>query len=447
MKNYRVMTLVVVLALMLAVVGPMAGAQGEITITWWTEGGGGMPTNLEEVFIQPFEAAHPGVNLEIIGQEDINNVLRTAMAAGEAPDILQTPGASFIAESIAAGLVLPLDDYAEQFGWDEDLLDWAYQSGVLEGHLYSIPLTYESMILLYNRTVFEEHGWEVPTTLAEIEAVAEAAVEAGIYPFAYGNVGWQPTNEHLMGIYLNNYAGPENVYQALIGEKPWTDPEFVEATELLRTHIADNGWFSGSLENYFAIGWDDFWAELSNGEAAMMMIGTWGFHGAPEFFDETGMEWDWAPLPVFSDIAGPYNYELATGSTLSINSASEHPDEAAAVLDFLLSDPARVLEISSTVGFGEYMVPLHYAVDDFPDGTDERFVRFFSDFAEVTGEGRIGYTTWTFWPADPNVQLWESIELVWFGDLSVEDYLAEQQALWDEARAEGNVLPVPAPGN
>ncbi len=441
----RLTVLFLVLAMVLVVFPLSAGAQEEITITWWTEAGAGMPTNLQEAFIEPFEAAYPGVRLEIIGQEDINNTLRTAMAAGEAPDILQTPGASFIAESIAAGFVLPLDDYAEQYGWEDKLLDWAYQSGVLEGHLYSIPLTYESMILLYNKTVFEEHGWEVPTNLEEMEAVAEAAVEAGLYPFAYGNVGWQPTNEHLMGIYLNNYAGPENVYRALIGEKPWTDPEFVGATQLLKTHIADNGWFSGSLENYFAIGWDDFWAELSTGEAAMMMIGTWSFLGVDDFFGESGMEWDWAPLPVFSDIAGLYNYELATGSTLSINAFSEHPDEAAAVLDFLMSDPARVLEIASTVGFGEYMVPLHYTEDDFPEGTDERFVRFFSDFAAVTGEGRYGYTTWTFWPAGPNVQLWESIEQVWFGDMSVEDYLAEHQAAWDEAREAGATLPIPGP--
>ena len=66
---------------------------------------------------------------------------------------------------------------------------------------------------------------------------------------------------------------------------------------------------------------------------------------------------------------------------------------------------------------------------------------YFADFADVTGQGRIGYTTWTFWPAAPNVQLWEAIENVWVGELTVDDYLAEQQALWDTAREEGNVLP------
>lgn len=441
MKRWLLIT-----ALVLGLIGSVSVfAQEEITVTWWTETDG-IPANVQEAFIEPFEAANPGIRIELVGMESLNDVLRTAIQAGEAPDILQTPGASFIAETINAGVVEPLDDYAAQYGWQDKLLGWAYDSGVLGGKLYSIPLTYESMILIYNKTLFEEQGWTVPTNMDELNAVAEAAVAAGISPFAYGNVGWQPTNEHLMGIYLNNYAGPENVYKALIGEKSWTDPEFVEATDLLRQHIADNGWFSGGLENYFATGWDDFWAEVSSGQAAMMMIGTWAFRGANDFFDEAGNEWDWAPLPVLSDIAGEYNYELATGSTLSINAASPNKDAAAAVIDFLLSDPERVLQLASGVGFGEWMVPLHIEASDFPEGTDERIVRFFSDFAAVTGEGRIGYTTWTFWPAGPNVQLWQAVENVWYGDLSVEDYLAEQQAQWDEARASGEVLPVPAPG-
>ncbi len=444
--NRRILSIVLALSMLLVMV-PMVGAQGDdVVITWWTEGENTLPTNLQEVFVDAWNEAHPGYVLEITANEDLASTLRTAIAAGEAPDIIQSAGASFIAEFVAAGLVQPLDGYAQEWDWADKLLPWAYDSGFIDGTLYSVPLTYESMILLYNRTLFEEKGWVTPTNLEEFTALAEAAIADDITPMVYGNVGWQPTNEHLVGIYLNNVAGPENVYKALIGEKAWTDPEFVESMELLKTHIADNGWFSGSLENYFAIGWDDYWPELSTGSSAMMMIGTWGFHGVVEPFEEVGAEWDWAPLPIFSDYAGEYNYELATGSTLSINGMSENADMAAEVINFLVSDSARVLEMSATQGFGEWMVPVKVAPEDFPEGTDERFIRFFSDFAAVTGEGRIGYTTWTFWPAGPNVQLWEEVELVWYDEMSVEDYLASHQAMWDEARAEGSTLNVPAPG-
>ncbi len=438
---YKFLPLIVAMVVLLFSFGAV-GAQDVVTVTWWTEVFVDME-HLNTTFVEPFNEAHTDIQLELIGQENLNDQLRTAFAAGEAPDILQTPGASFIAEFIPAGLVEPLTQYAADLGWEEKLLPWAYQSGIIEGELYSIPLTYESMILIYNKTLFDANGWTPPTTLEEMETLANTMVEMGINPFAYGSAEWQPTHEHLMGIYLNNYAGPENVYQALIGEKSWTDPEFVEATNLLKTHMVDNGWFSGSVETYYAYTWADFWTELANSEAGMMMIGTWGFRGAPEFFGESGQEWDWAPLPVFSDMAGEYNYELATGSTLSVNGQSEHPEAAVEVLNFLMSDPKRVLEIAAGSGFGEWVVPLYYTEEDFPEGTDERVIRFFTDFAEVTGEGRYGYTTWTFWPADPNVQLWTDVELVWAGELSTEDYLATQQELWDEARADGKTLPIP----
>lgn len=436
-------SLLVLLALLMMIVGTSAAQGDVVTVTWWIEDYIDID-HFNEVIVDPFNAEHPNIKLEVIPQVELNNRLRTALASGEAPDLLQSAGASFIAEFLRSGLIYNLSDAAEANGWEEKLLPWAYQSGIINDGLYSIPVTYESMVLLYNKTVFEEHGWTPPTNLAEFEAVAEAAVAAGINPLSYGNVGWQPTNEHLVGIYLNNYAGPENVYKALIGEKSWTDPEFVEAIELLKTHIADNGWFSGSLETYFAYGWDEFWAEFSTGDAAMLMIGTWGFRGASEFFAETDNEWDWVPLPVFSEQAGQYNYQLATGSTLSVNAETENPEAAIEVIDWLLSDVGRVLEVSSQYYYGEFMLPLYSSAEDFAEDADPRIVRFYSDFAKVSDEGRVGYTTWTFWPADPNIQLWKSIESVWFGELSVEDYLAEQQALWEKARAEGVTPPVPA---
>lgn len=116
------------------------------------------------------------------------------------------------------------------------------------------------------------------------------------------------------------------------------------------------------------------------------------------------------------------------------------------MLDFLLSDASRALQLAADVGFGEWVVPIHFGAGDFPEGTDERVARFFADFAATTCAGRIGYTTWTFWPAAPNVHLWEAVENVWWGDISVDDYLAEHEALWQIEREAGNVLPVPAPG-
>lgn len=444
MNRFRTTSLTVLLVLSLLATGSaLTLAQDVVTVTWWTEQSDFLPA-VQETFVKAFNEAHTDIQLEMVGQPNLNDLLRTAFSAGEAPDILQSPGASFIAEFTDAGLILPLTGYAEQWDWQNKLLPWAYESGVLDGELYSIPLTYESQIILYNKTLFEENGWEPPTTLDELNALAAEITATGKHVFSFGNADWRAFNELLLSVYLNNYAGPDNVYSALIGEKSWTDPEFAGAIELLRSQMADQGWYSGSLENYYSYGDADYYTELASGDAAMILTGSFAFQNMPTYFtEESGSDWDWAPIPMFSDDVGDYIYLLATGSTLSINGQSEHPEAAAEVLNFLVSNPALVLSTSANASFGEWMVPLQIEQSDFPEGTDPRIARFFADFADVTAQGRYGYTTWTFWPAKADVQLWEDVEQVWGGQLSIEEYLAAQQALWDEARTEGATLPVP----
>lgn len=437
--------LILLVLLSLFVIVGAVGAQDAVTVTWWMEPSGS-DDHVQELIIDAFNAAHDNIQIDYQPQESINDQLRPALQAGVGPDIVWLAGNAAASQYVAGGFLLPLTGYADAYGWADKLLPWAYGAGIVAGELYSIPVTYESMVLFYNKTVFEENGWEVPTTADELWGLAHQSADMGLVPFPYGNATWQPSNEHLMGIYLNNYAGPDNVYAALIGEKAWTDSEFAEATELLREQIADLGWFGGSLEDYYSLGGWDPAAMLASGEGTMMMSGTWMFRGLSPTFAETGMEWDWAPLPPFSEDAdmqvGPYSYDLALGGNLGVNAATEHPEEVGIVLDFLLSDKARILELASTTGFGEWVIPLRYEIEDFPPGTDERVLRFHSDFAATTGAGRYGYTAWTFWPARANQQLWEAIELVWAGEMSVEEYLENHAAEWAQDAADGLVLSI-----
>jgi len=444
MKSRRYYVLTPILVLLLALTGSLiAHAQDVVTVTWWTEEGDFLQ-NIQDKLVKGFNDSHPNIKLELVGQTNINDVLRTAFQAGEAPDILQTPGASFIAEYLASGQILPLDSYAEKNGWKDKLLPWAYESGILENKLYSLPLTFESMVLFYNKTLFEKQGWTVPTNATDFWKLTQTISDAGIIPFAYSNSEWKPSNEHLIGVYLNNVAGSENVYKALTGEKKWTDPEFVEAIQLLSDQMTTKGWYSGSLDNYYAYTNADVMGDLTTEKAAMMISGTWNFASIDTYFTpEIADQWDWAPIPMFKEGVGDYSYLLATGSTVSVNAKSKNIDAAVEVLNYLLSDPKKMLENAAGAGFGEFMLPMHFTEADFPEGSDPRIVRYFSDFAKVTGEGRYGYTTWTFWPAKPNVQLWTDIESVWSGDETVADYLAAQQAEWDTARAEGKTLPIP----
>lgn len=453
----RVLGLMLLAVILVACVAPVApaapageaaaGGDGVKTkVTWWTEGGNMLPEASEafqKQFVDAFNAANPDIELEIVFQEAFNDVLRPAMQAGEGPDLVQTPGPGFLLEYQRAGFIRPMNDFAAQYGWADKILPWAYASGTLGEELYGLPLTFESMILLYNTKVFADLGLTPPTNRAEFEATAKALQDAGLLPISYGNVGWQPTNEHLVGIYLNAYAGPQAVYEALTGQRSWEDPLFVGAIDMLTQDIAKSGYYAGSLEDYYSFDWPTFWSTLATGKAGMMTIGTWGFRGANDFFVDNPDEWDWAMLPSMGE-GVPQGFDLAVGSTLSINAATKNPEAAARVLDYLYNDPVRAASIAQIFDFGEFAVPITYSPADFASDVDPRITRFFPEFASVTNEGRYGYTSWTFWPADAETQLWQDIELVWAGEMTSTDYLAKQQQLWEKARAEGSAPPVPA---
>ena len=414
------------------------------TVTWWAETNADRDPVFQAKLVDAFNASQNEIELVMEFKEGLNDILRTAMLSGEGPDIVETPGPSYVKEYQEAGLLTSMQGYSQQFGWEDKLLPWSYQAGVFDGEFYSAPKTFESMIMLYNKTLFEENGWSVPTTLSEYEVTAAKIKAAGMNVFAYGSTGWQPTHEHLAGMYLNSYAGPDNVYKALIGEKEWTDPEFTGAIELLRKHMVDDGYWSGSLENYYALGWDDFHAMFASRGAAMMTIGTWTFGATTAGFADISDEWDWAPFPVLRDGGADPSYLLALGTTMSINGSSENPDAAAEVLNFVFSNKEIVLDMAADFQFGEFVVPLYFSEDDIRDSVSPQVRRYLVDFAEATGKGNYGYTTWTFWPADPGVHIWKDMEVVWAGDITVEDYMYDHQKMWDKARKKGELLPVGA---
>ena len=415
---------------------------GPTTITWWTEpiAGSNREAFMRHV-VEGFNAAHPNVVLEVNFIADLDRVTRTAVQGGEGPDIIQSPGPAFVVDYVDAGHVLPLDDYADKYGWHDTTYSWAIDVGRLKGQLYSLPLTYETMVLFYNATLFDEMDWDVPTSRAGLEALAQEAADAGILAFAHGNASWRAANEWYVTIFYNNYAGSQAVYEALSGQRRWDDPVFVEAIQLLKDYM-DRGWFSGGREIYYTLQLFDIWGALGDGSAAMQMVGTWGFLHAPVYFEDTGNEWDWALLPPLRD-GVQADYALGIGSSLAVNAACPDPDAAAEVLNWLFSDPQRVAQLISDIGGGEYVIPVRVNTDDFPTETDPRLIRAISAFSQAFESGQYGYTTWSFWPPATAQYIIEGMEQVWNGHITPQEFCAEQQRLFEEDMAKGNVPPIP----
>ena len=302
-----------------------------------------------------------------------------------------------------------------------------------------VPEELESVILFYNETVFEENGWEAPSTIEEMLALAETIDEAGLIPFATAFGECAPCIEWQIGQYLNHWAGPDMVRQALLGEIQWTEPAFVEAIEMLGEQPG-KGWFMGSLDNYFSLGFQDYLAALGNGEAVMNIEGTWRINDLTDnWFGEPGgneNDWNWVPMPTKS---GAELWDIGAGGMWSINAASENPDAAAAFINFWFS-PDNQVNLLQTCGF--QLAPIAVPEGSF-DSLEARAGDIFTSLLAASASNNIGYTPWTFFPSKTDVYLYTEIQRVFDGQLSAEDYLAGLQVVFDEELADGEVPPIP----
>ena len=142
------------------------------------------------------------------------------------------------------------------------------------------------------------------------------------------------------------------------------------------------------------------------------------------------------PMPSSS---GDETYSIGIGSTYSINAASEQKDAAAEFLTYLFS-PETQAELAVTCGRAP--APIRISAD-LLEGMDPRQARLFESIGAASDAGNYGYLTWTFWPPKSDVYIYEQIELVWDGQISVDDYLSGLQDVFSEELAAGDIPPLP----
>ena len=395
---------------------------------------------IQETFVDVFNAEHPNIELEVVFMEDYYRTTQTAIQAGAGPDIIQLGGPAYAIEYWAADQIVDLTDFAEQYGWGEKLLPWAYESGKSGDALISLPFMYESMLLFYNKTVLEELGMEPPTNLGELEAICSAAEETERWCFSH----FFARNRFYFSTVWGSYVGADVFREAVIQERQWDDPLFVQAEELQKSWV-DRGWVSDDLATYYSLTGDDAWSNLAEGLAVFQIVGTWGFRSASSYFDEAGQEWDWVMVPSLREGVDQV-YDLSVGESLAINAGSEHPEAAAEVLDFIFSHKDITANIAEAAQFGYWLVPLEFSTSDFSGNVDPRMLRFFEDFTAKTGDGKIGYTIWTYWP--PQAKTWAEQEeaRVFNNEWTVEQFLAGFQEQY-AAEYSGATMPLPPEPN
>ncbi|GAA3910613.1 extracellular solute-binding protein [Streptomyces lacrimifluminis] len=194
-------------------------------------------------------------------QEQINSYLQGT------PDDVFTWFAGYRMQFFAGkGLASPIDDVWQKIG--SNFPDAMKQlSKGADGKYYFVPLYTYPWAMFYRKSVFKEHGYEVPTTWAQFIALCKQMQKDGLVPIAFGDKDAWPALGTFDQINFRTNGYDFHV-ELMAGKASWTDAK-VRATfdnwaEILPYH----------QEGSTGRTWQDAAQTLVSKKAGMYLLGT-----------------------------------------------------------------------------------------------------------------------------------------------------------------------------
>ena len=415
----------------------------EITMWFW----GAEPyaqKALKANLADTYNASQDKYQLVLEFRPSVDSDMTTALAANQGPDIVYGSGPSFVMPLVDAGKLENLDKYAKEYGWKDKILQPYYESGTVNGNLYSLANGISTMGVFYNKKVLEDNGWAVPTTIEELESIMDKAMEKGLYASVTGNKGWQPVNENYASLFLTHIAEPETMYKILKGEESWNNDDVKAAIEKSKEWW-DKGYLAG--DDYVNLNFSDSLQLLSDEKSPFFIGPSIAYQWAASYF--TGDKAEniaFIPFPSTEQVPDT-TYTLGVACTLSINANAkkDHKDEAAKIIDRIMNVDFVQKMASEWPGYwGTPLKDLSAINTEGMDYLSTQFVGTVKDIAGAVNAGNFGYYDNTFFPAAVQTRI-VNIDEVWYGTTTVDDYV---QSLEDEFKPEfdkGMVPPIPEP--
>ena len=154
-----------------------AAASGENTTLKWSVWDISLTTYYEPL-IEAFEAAHPGVTVEMVdlGSSDYQTVLATELTgSGSDFDVVCIKDVPGYATLVNKGVLEPLNDRIKADGIDLSMYGGITDQVTVDGNLYELPFRSDFWVLFYNRDVFDAAGVEYPSNDMTFEQYDELA--------------------------------------------------------------------------------------------------------------------------------------------------------------------------------------------------------------------------------------------------------------------------------
>ncbi|MDP9184277.1 MAG: extracellular solute-binding protein [Actinomycetota bacterium] len=330
---------------------------GPVTLTVWDQESGQVSKVWDQLNAE-FEAKYPNVTIKRVNRDfgELKALLRLAISGPQGPDVVETnQGWPDMGSLVKFGLLLPLDNYAQAYGWDKRVSQnvlavssWSSDGKNFgTGSLYGYTTMGEIIGVYYNKQMLADLGLQLPTTLAEFEQDLEVAKQAGQIPIQFGNNDAFP-GIHEYAVIQDRVASVDYLTNLIFGTQSdqlsFDTPENLQAATTLQDW-ANKGYFT---PGFGGAGYDDAVANFAKGEGLFMITGNWIVANLGA--DST--DFGFFLLPP-TEAGGPAVSTGGAGFPLSIAAGTEHPDAAAAYVDWMTSDRASDLLLETG------QIPLH----------------------------------------------------------------------------------------
>lgn len=291
--------------------------------------------------------AQTGIKVELTTDKNLEDLIGPAMQGGEFPDVIHLATGrpaglteQFIKDNNIAEItdVLSMTVPGETAKVSDKIAggftDTSLTNPYGDGKTYLAPMFYSPCGLFYNAGLFEEKGWEVPTTWDEMWALGETAKAEGISLFTYPTAGYFDAFLYSLMYSVGgaDFFDAATHYEAGI----WDTDESKQIFDIIGKLASYTNPITPAQANN-----QDFTQNqqlVLDNKALFMPNGTWIVGEMADAPRAEGFKWGMTALPAISEGEAGYSYSWFEQAW--IPAGAENIDAAKQFVAFLYSDAA-----------------------------------------------------------------------------------------------------------
>ncbi|MDU0346889.1 extracellular solute-binding protein [Microbacterium sp. KSW2-29] len=254
--------------------GSGQNADGSVTLTLWHNSTTGDGKKYWEDTAAAFEAANPGVTVEIqaVQNEEMDGKLQTALNSGDAPDLFMARGGGKLADIVTAGQAMDLTDKITPEA--KTALGSSLSAFEIDGKNYGMPVAVLPSGIFTSQDLLTAAGvTSAPATIDELEAANAKIKATGVAPIAVGAKDAWPAAHWYYNFALR--ACSKDVLDSAASSRSFDDPCWLKAGEDLESFLATAPFNEGFLTTAAQQGAGSSAGLLANKQAAMELMGAW----------------------------------------------------------------------------------------------------------------------------------------------------------------------------